>query len=72
MATLDDVLAIQQQGVQNLGLIYKAILDGGVNLVPVPATATSSGAAGQVAADASFFYLCVADNVWRRVAISAF
>lgn len=73
MATLDDVVSIQQQGVQYLGLILQALqAQRSLNLVPVPATATSAGTAGQVAADASFLYVCVADSVWRRVAISAF
>lgn len=48
----------------------------GVNgaLVPrtaVPATATSSGRQGQVAWDASYFYVCTATNTWRRVALGA-
>lgn len=40
--------------------------------VAVPATATSSGVAGQVAYEAGFFYVCVSSNVWRRVAIAVF
>lgn len=71
-ATLDDVIAVQQQGVQVLGLILQALQNSTLNLVPVPATAASSGTAGQVAADASFLYICVANSVWRRVAISSF
>jgi hypothetical protein len=38
-------------------------------IVSVPATATSSGTAGQIAYDTSFLYVCVATNTWRRVAI---
>jgi hypothetical protein len=38
-------------------------------IVSVPSTATSSGSAGQIAYDASFLYVCVATNTWRRVAI---
>jgi hypothetical protein len=72
-ADLDTINSTQGQGVQYLGLIYQALLaDKVLNLVPVPATATSSGTAGQVAADASFLYLCIATNVWRRVAVAAF
>jgi hypothetical protein len=37
--------------------------------VSVPATATSTGALGDFAADASFFYVCTAANTWRRVAV---
>lgn len=39
--------------------------------VPVPATATSTGQVGQWAADANYFYVCTATDVWKRVAISA-
>jgi len=73
VATLDDVVSVQQQGVQNLGLILQALLaQRTLNLSPVPATSTSNGTAGQVAADASFLYLCISTNVWRRVAVAAF
>jgi hypothetical protein len=72
-ADLDTINSTQNQGVQYLGLIYKALLaQQSLNLVPVPATATSPGTAGQVAASAGFLYVCVADAVWRRVAIAAF
>lgn len=36
----------------------------------VPATATSTGTAGQVAYDANFFYCCTATNVWVRAALA--
>lgn len=72
-ADLDTINSTQGQGVQYLGLIYQALLaQRSLNLVPVPATATSNGTAGQVAANATHFYLCIATNVWRRVAISSF
>lgn len=32
-----------------------------------PATATSTGTAGQMAYDSSYFYLCRALNDWRRI-----
>lgn len=61
-ADLDTINSTQTQGVQYLGLIYQALLaQRSLNLVPVPATATSNGTAGQVAADASFLYICVAN-----------
>jgi hypothetical protein len=73
VATSDDDVSVKQQIALNLGLIYKALLaESALNLVPVPATATSNGTAGQVAADASFLYVCIATNVWRRVAVAAF
>ncbi len=72
-ADLDTINSTQTAGVQYLGQIYLALLNQKqLNLVPVPATSTSNGTAGQVAADASFLYLCVATNLWRRVAVSAF
>lgn len=42
----------------------------GINYVTPPATSTSPGTAGQVAYDGSYFYICVATNVWVRAAIS--
>ena len=72
-ADLDTINSTQASGVTYLGLIYQALLgQKSLNLVPVPATATSNGTAGQVAADASFLYLCIATNLWRRVAVAAF
>lgn len=72
-ADLDTINSTQAAGVQTLGLIYQALLGmQTLNFVPVPATATSAGTVGQVAADASFLYICVATSVWRRVAISSF
>lgn len=71
--SLDDVISVQQQGVQYLGKIYQALLDDtSLNLVPVPATATSTGTAGQVAADSGFLYICISTDVWRRVAVASF
>ncbi|SFZ86011.1 hypothetical protein SAMN02983003_3183 [Devosia enhydra] len=39
--------------------------------VSPPATATSSGSTGEWAVDANYFYACVANNTWRRVALSS-
>jgi len=36
----------------------------------VPATSTSAGIEGQLAWDANFLYVCVADNIWARTNIS--
>lgn len=74
-ADLDTINSTQTQGVQNLGLIYQALLalaDGTLDLAPVPATATSAGTAGQVACSATFLYVCIATDTWRRVAVAAF
>jgi hypothetical protein len=37
-----------------------------------PATATSPGVPGQVAYDATHFYICVASNTWVRATLSTF
>lgn len=37
-------------------------------IVPAPAGPTSPGTAGQIAYDATYFYVCVADNTWYSVA----
>jgi hypothetical protein len=39
-------------------------------MVSVPATATSTGTAGQTAMDANYFYVCVATNTWKRTPLS--
>jgi hypothetical protein len=40
--------------------------------VSVPATSTAACSQGFWAADASFFYMCVAQNTWRRAPLSSF
>jgi len=45
-------------------------VDARVELVAAPATAASTGAAGQVAYDADYWYVCVATDTWKRVAIA--
>lgn len=71
-ADLDTINSTQSQGVQYLGLIYKALLNGPPAWQSAPATASSSGIAGQVAYDATHFYICVQTNVWVRVALATF
>jgi len=36
----------------------------------VPAVYTSTGVAGQIAVDTNYLYVCVATNVWKRVALN--
>ena len=36
----------------------------------VPATRTSGGKAGQISYDSDYLYVCVADNIWKRVALA--
>ncbi len=38
----------------------------GVNYLPVPATATSTGTTGNIAADTGFIYVCIATDTWVR------
>jgi hypothetical protein len=49
-----------------------AILDNAAIIVAAPATATSAGKAGQIAFDATHFYMCVATNVWVRALLATF
>lgn len=41
-----------------------------LSIVEVPSTATSNGISGQVAYSADYFYICISDNVWKRVALA--
>jgi hypothetical protein len=38
-----------------------------VNIVPAPATSTSSGAAGDISYDSSYVYICVSADSWVRM-----
>lgn len=35
----------------------------------VPASASASGVAGQIAYDSNYVYICIADNTWKRAAL---
>lgn len=39
--------------------------------VAAPATATSTGTAGQLAYASGYLYVCVATNTWKRTALSS-
>jgi hypothetical protein len=39
-------------------------------IVAAPATAASTGVAGDTAYDANYFYVCVSTNTWKRAALS--
>lgn len=41
-----------------------------IRWVPVPATSASPGSQGDAARSSTHFYVCVATNTWRRVALS--
>lgn len=38
--------------------------------VSVPASASATGTAGQIAYDGSYFYVCVSSNVWVRASLA--
>lgn len=43
-----------------------------LSTVSAPATSVSAGTPGQFTYDANFFYVCVAKNSWKRIALAAF
>lgn len=70
---LRDLNTTQQSCVRYLGLIIQAIQNTFPNFVPAaPATATSAGTPGQVAFDATHFYVCIATNTWVRATLATF
>lgn len=42
------------------------------NSASIPSTPTSTGTKGQIAANETHLYICVATDTWRRVALSTF
>jgi len=44
----------------------------GISLVGVPSSASSTGQVGQIACSATYFYICYAENTWRRVSVLSF
>lgn len=67
-----DLFSVQAQAVVYLGLIYQALLNGPQRWVDVPATAASSGVAGQMAYSTTHLYVCVSPDTWKRTALSTF
>lgn len=45
-------------------------VDSSLVLSSAPASASDTGTAGQIAYDADYFYICVATDTWKRVAIA--
>ena len=43
-----------------------------IPLVGVPTSASSAGQVGQIACSSTYFYICYAENTWRRVSVSSF
>ena len=54
-----------------LGVYTGAVVESVTTSVAVPSTATSAGTPGQIAADASWVYVCTATNTWKRAAIAS-
>ena len=42
----------------------------GIIAVSAPSSATANGSPGQIAYDSTHFYVCIANNTWKRVPIS--
>lgn len=52
--------------------LYRGFTDPIVVETAVPATPTSVGSPGEIAANNTHLYVCTATNTWRRVALSTF
>lgn len=69
----DGPVELERKLVWNTWYIGNLLSGGGGVTIPTwvaaPATSASAGSAGNIAYDASYFYVCVAANTWRRVAI---
>jgi hypothetical protein len=71
--SLQGLIAGQNQIIQALNQLQSSLgaLQKPVVVAP-PATSSSTGTPGQIAMDISYLYCCVADNTWKRVALSTF
>lgn len=72
MAGIDDLFSAAQQAVQAINALNQTLSTAFPNWVGVPASATANGTPGQVAYDATHFYVCVADNTWVRATLATF
>ena len=72
VASSDRVLILRDpSGTPSLRTVNSNIF--AANLVfsnAIPSTSTSNGIAGNIRYDSSYIYVCVANNTWKRVAIS--
>lgn len=66
------IVTAAQNIVVAINQLVLAVQESFPNWVDVPATASSTGTPGQVAYDATHFYLCVQTNVWVRATLSTF
>lgn len=52
--------------------LWKAVGEAGITLSQeTPASASAEGKQWTVAVDSNYLYVCVADDTWKRVAISS-
>lgn len=56
---------------QGSGIVKANGVPVATQVVTPPATAISTGIAGQIAYDSNYFYQCVATNTWKRSALSS-
>lgn len=66
------LVAVGQQLVNAVANLNNTVSATFPNWVSVPATATATGVAGQVAYDTSHFYWCTSANSWLRVTGTSF
>lgn len=72
-----DLTGWPQSMVEDYRALHESALELAQNIdtvaanTPPPSAATSTGKAGQIAYDAGFIYVCIADNSWVRAALSA-
>jgi len=59
-------------GQQHVSFPWLMYLNQVLEWVPAPASATAKGIQGQVAYDATHFYICISKNTWIRVALATF
>lgn len=76
---LSQLVTVNQNGVQAINslaailtTLNATILNTFPNWVDAPATASSTGTAGQFSYDATHFYVCVATNTWVRATLATF
>lgn len=73
--SISQLVPVNQNGVVALNAIVTALNTLSTKFpdwIDVPATASSTGTAGQVAYDATHFYVCVATDTWVRASLATF
>jgi hypothetical protein len=50
---------------------WLSVLNGEMPWAPVPSLSSSPGTQGQIAYNNNFFYVCVADNTWKRTTLTS-